>query len=217
MLSNFRSFAALLSSFCSSTSPRLAMAPPVLLSPSPTLLISSAFTTAYVGSVYLFPHTRISIKSPAGAAEPSEGSTTVPEGVPLPAAAPPSPPRDRNHPAVIRARLCAVSLASALSALSIPRIVRWLNPQAILPPLHHLLGFSLPSSPAILGRLVALPLALTASLFAGSLYITWLCEGIPGQSRWSWTGAKREFGGWAGVRTLLVVSLGLAGALSTGS
>lgn len=180
------------------------MPPPVLLSPTSTLLISSAFTTAYVGSVYLFPHTRISISSPS----PAPSTPAPAEGAPLPPAAPTSgPPRDRNHPQVIRARLCAVSLSSLLSALSIPRLVRWLAPHAApIPPLHHLLGFSCPSTTDGVGRLVGLPLALTASLFAGSLYITWLCEAMPGQKRWTWQEAKREFGGWTGLRTLLVVS-----------
>jgi prenyl protein peptidase len=185
------------------------MAPPILLSPTSTLLISSAFTSSYVASVYLLPHTRIKLSPP----QPSVPPVDLAAGAaPSAAAAPPPPPdrpRDRNHPAVIRARLCAVSLSSLTSALSIPYIIRYfsISPSPVsLPPLHRLLGLGLHATLNQLGALIALPLGLTASLFAGSLYITWLCEGMPGQRRWSWREAKAEYGGWQGVRNLVVVS-----------
>lgn len=182
-----------------------------LLSPTSTLLCSSAFTSAYLGSIYLLPSTRVSLAHPqSGPTEPQDIAATVP------AAATPPERRDRNHPSVIKARLLAVSLASVASCASVPAILQRAAPatypsyRSALPVAARLLGLALPSSPATkwgdLPRLVAYPLGLTASLFAGSLYILALEGELPGQARArTWASWKTKFAGWRGWRNYVLV------------
>ncbi|GAA5942642.1 hypothetical protein JCM3775_003665 [Rhodotorula graminis] len=185
-----------------------------LLSPTSTLLCSSAFTTAYLGSIYLLPSTRVSLAQQPAPADPQDVATSVS------AAAPDR--RDRNHPSVIKARLVAVSLASAASCAALPAVLQHAAPatypsyRAAIPAAVRLLGLSLPSSFstssstrwADLARLVACPLGLTASLFAGSLYILALEGDLPGQARVrSWASWTAKFGGWKGVRNYILAPL----------
>lgn len=182
--------------------PHPAMATP-LLSPTSTLLISTAFTSSYVASVYLLPSTRV--RGTGATAPVSEGRN----GIPAPAEPTPiaEQPRDRNHPSVIKARLTCVTLSTALSAAAVPFLVRKLAPiTAVLPATSALLGFLLPSTANEMARLVVVPLGLTMSLFAGSLYVTYLAECMPGQRWWSRQTAWKEFGGWQGLRNLVLVS-----------
>ena len=179
-----------------------------LLSPTSTLLCSSAFTTAYLGSIYLLPSTRVSLAQPLPPpGEPQDIASTVPAGAPE--------RRDRNHPAVIKARLLAVSLASAASCAALPAILQHAAPtsypsyRAAVPAAVQLLGLALPSSStrwADLARLVAYPLGLTASLFAGSVHIHAIEGELPGQVRArSWASWAARFGGWRGVRNYVLV------------
>lgn len=199
-----------------------AMAP--LLRSDSVLLCSSAFTVAYLGAIYLLPSTRISLPASsklARTAPQSDASTAVPAVDPLVAQPPAadSPPRDRNHPAVIRARLVAVSAASLASCAALPALLAHRDPAAFptfssaVPSALRLLGLGIglgPDRPASLhsaAKLALYPLALTASLFSGSLYISWLAGELPGQlgSR-TWASWRQKFDGWRGIRTYLVVS-----------
>ncbi|SDA04710.1 BZ3501_MvSof-1269-A2-R1_Chr3-1g05190 [Microbotryum saponariae] len=75
-------------------------------SPSSTLLISTAFTTAYVSSIYLFPASRVS----SGSSRPVAPSTPLSTSSTHASIPPTAIPRDRNCPSVIRARLLAVTI-----------------------------------------------------------------------------------------------------------
>lgn len=178
-----------------------------LLSPTSTLLTSSAFTSAYLASIYLLPSTRISVAPPSSPAQeqPSDIAATVPA----------VEHRDRNHPSVIQARLLAVSLASLGSCASLPLVLQRAAP-ATYPSYSsatrtalRLLGFApLPSTWSGLARLLLYPAGLTASLFAGSIYIAWLDGDLPGQrGARTWAQWKARFGGWRGVRNYILVRL----------
>ncbi|GAA5999127.1 CAAX prenyl protease [Rhodotorula paludigena] len=178
-----------------------------LLSPTSTLLTSSAFTSAYLASIYLLPSTRISVAphSPPAQAQPSDIAATVPA----------VEHRDRNHPNVIKARLLAVSLASLGSCASLPLVLQRAAP-ATYPSYTsatrtalRLLGFApLPSTWSGLARLLLYPAGLTASLFAGSLYVAWLEGDLPGQrGARTWAQWKARFGGWRGVRNYILAPL----------
>lgn len=190
--------------------------PTNVLSLTSAVGLSTAWTASYVASVYLLPATRVS--SSSAAAPPTPTTTARPQGTagdPLSAETTPdlSPiveqPRDRNHPSIIKARLTCVSLATVLSAASVPFLINRLSIGArdiVLPRTSLLLGMAVPSSLGDAARLVLLPLGLTMSLFAGSLYVTYLAECMPGQRWWSPAMAWREFGGWQGLRNLILVS-----------
>ncbi|GAA5882712.1 hypothetical protein JCM3774_004528 [Rhodotorula dairenensis] len=184
--------------------------PVVPLSPSSVLLCSTAFTSAYLGSIYLLPSTRIALPAAAAphdeaeAADPLAGTEAGP------------PPRDRNHPAVIRARLVAVSTASLASCAALPALLARTSPvqyptwSSAVPAALRLLGlgFGPETGSGLLpnaAKLVLYPLTLTASLFLGSLYISWLAGELPGQagSR-TWACWRQKFDGWRGIRTYLV-------------
>lgn len=210
-----------------------AMAP--LLRSDSALLCSSAFTVAYLGAIYLLPSTRISLPASsklARTAPQSDASTAVPVVDPLVAQPPAadSPPRDRNHPAVIRARLVAVSAASLASCAAVPLLLlradssaAYPSWRAALPAALRLLGFSTPTTAAAgttttaaasLARLVLYPLGLIASLFAGSFYVSALAGELPGQGgARTWATWRNKFDGWRGIRTYLVVRPVLKAAL----
>ncbi|BGP32082.1 CAAX prenyl protease [Rhodotorula toruloides] len=149
-----------------------------MLSAWTTLACSAALSSSYVGSIYL-----------------------------VATAAPASPPRDRNHPAVIKARLLAVTLASLSSCAAVPSLVAHSQPalfpsyRSAVPRATALLGLALPSAPANLARLILYPLGLTASLFLGSLYVACLEGELPAQrAARTWADWTRKFDGWKGVR-----------------
>ncbi|POY75739.1 hypothetical protein BMF94_1149 [Rhodotorula taiwanensis] len=179
-----------------------------LLSSTSVLLCSTAFTSAYLGSIYCLPSTRIASSSNSPRPQPL---STSEEADPITATPASSPPRDRNHPSVIRARLVAVSTASLASAASLPFILSSADSQtystwrAAVPAAVRLLGLSKPESIQSLAKLVAYPLGLTASLFAGSLYISWLAGELPGQAgAKTWSSWRSKFDGWRGIRTYIV-------------
>ncbi|GAA5867209.1 hypothetical protein JCM8547_003119 [Rhodosporidiobolus lusitaniae] len=182
-----------------------------------TLLLSGAFTTAYLGSIYLLPSTRVSLPPPPPANPPEADLASS-----IPAKQnPQASKRDRNHPSVIKARLLAVSLASTASCAALPFAVStsasssFAGYRAALPVSLRLLGLSLPSTTAAqTARLLFLPgLGLTASLFAGSFYVQYLAGELPWQPEWTrakggWFSVfKSKFEGWRGVRNLIVAPL----------
>ncbi|KAI5479216.1 hypothetical protein MNV49_003910 [Pseudohyphozyma bogoriensis] len=169
----------------------------ITISPGASLLLSTGYTTAYLSAIYLLPQTRVDLAPPA---PPPAPRPPTPDDGTAPTDPIASTPRDRNHPEIIRARLLAVSVSTALSCASLALLPT--SPAS--PSIPTLLGLTLPSAPKQLLNLVALPLGLTATLFAGSLYIIGLRGGLPGQKWWSWRGAVRDFGGWQGVRNYIV-------------
>ncbi|GAA5840770.1 hypothetical protein JCM11251_001693 [Rhodosporidiobolus azoricus] len=191
-----------------------------LLSTTSTLLASTGFTTAYLSSIYLLPSTRVSPSNPhkkTDAPPEQDIASSIP-------AASSAPPRDRNHPAVIKARLVAVSLASLSSCAAFPLLVSpWARTslasyRLALPIATKLLGFSLrPSASssffptADLVRLILYPLGLTASLFAGTWYVQYLAGDLPWQKGWTsggwWKTVKSKFDGWRGMRNYVVAPL----------
>lgn len=183
--------------------------PAGLLSSTSVLLCSTGFTSAYLGSIYLLPSTRIAL--PAVPPPPPPTSTLSAEAADPIAGTEANPPRDRNHPAVIRARLVAVSVASLASCASLPLLLAhsdtFIYPtwRTAIPTALRLLGLGLGNgNPA--AKLILYPLGLTASLFAGSLYISWLAGELPGQrgSR-TWADWRAKFDGWRGIRTYILV------------
>ncbi|GAA5958830.1 hypothetical protein JCM21900_003941 [Sporobolomyces salmonicolor] len=180
-----------------------------LFAPTSVLLLSTAFTTSYLGSIYLLPSTRISLPPPPPtASDATDLANSIPASDPS-AAAPEK--RDRNHPAVIKARLLAVSFSSVSSCLALPVVLSRYTGEsfsASIPPSLELLGLTLPPTCADMARLVLFPLGLTASLFAGSLYIQYLEGELPGQWRGGrWASLKQRFDGWRGMRTYVVAPL----------
>ncbi|BGP40075.1 CAAX prenyl protease [Rhodotorula kratochvilovae] len=181
-----------------------------LLSPTSTLLCSTAFTSAYLGSIYALPSTRVRVPlpapGPARPGDPQDIAATVPTDDPV--------RRDRNHPAVIKARLLAASLATLASCAAVPAILQRAAPAsypsytAALPTAAKLLGLALPARSADLARLLAYPLGLTASLFAGSFYVLALEGELPGQVRArTWASWRAKFGGWKGWRNYVLAPL----------
>lgn len=190
--------------FCTSTA-QLREMPTGLLSSTSVLLCSTGFTSAYLGSIYLLPSTRIAL--PAVPPPPSSSTLFAEDADPI-AATEATPPRDRNHPSVIRARLVAVSVASLASCAALPLLLTHNDPftyptwRTAVPTALRLLGLGArPTAKSIL-----YPLGLTASLFAGSLYVSWLAGELPGQrgSR-TWADWRAKFDGWRGVRTYILV------------
>ena len=173
------------------------MAP--LLSPKSVLLISTAFTSSYVLAIYAHPACRIKI-------DPSQAPPPPP---PAAAADTFTPPQDRNHPRIIKNRLLAASLSTALSLASLPLILSSsqltdtpLEPVSALKVALRLAGLTLPRSWKEAAALVAVPLGLTATLFTGSLWCNWLAGQMPGCKGWTF---REAFGGWQGVRNYIIV------------
>lgn len=146
------------------------------LSSATAVGLCTLHTFLYLSSIYVLPATRI-----------PPPSTT-------PTAA---PPLTRNSPSIVRRRLVAVSVSTALSLFV---SARTLAPAT----LRVALGLS-SRSPSEWLKLLVLPLGLTASLFAGSLLVSGLQGELVGQAGWTWSKAKDEYGGWMGLRTYLLV------------
>ena len=178
--------------------------PAGLLSPTSVLLCSTGFTSAYLGSIYLLPSTRIALPP---VPPPPSSALSAEDADPI-AGTEANPPRDRNHPAVIRARPVAVSVASLASCASLPLLLTHNDPftyptwRTAAPTALRLLGLG--TRPAV--KLILYPLGLTASLFAGSLYISWLAGELPGQrGARTWADWRAKFDGWRGIRTYILV------------
>jgi len=179
---------------------------PPLLSTSSVLLLSGGFSASYLASIYLVPSARIRLPP-----SPSPSSAKAQDDPPD-IATPPAERRDRNHPSVIKSRLVAVSLSSLSSLLSIPFLLSnssttSSNYTASIPRALQLLGFVLPSTWSETFKLIVYPIGLTASLFAGSLYIQYLEGDLPLQKKGgSWKSLKERFDGWRGIRNFVLVS-----------
>lgn len=180
---------------------------PPLLSETTVLLLSCGFSASYLSSIYLVPSARIRLPSP------STRRSQKPSSDPADISTPPDERRDRNHPSVIKSRLVAVSLSSLSSLLSLPYILSKHTPTHLatytssIPRALELAGLVLPSSWSETLRLIALPLGLTASLFAGSLYIQYLEGDLPLQKKGgTWKSLKERFDGWRGIRNFVIAS-----------
>ena len=183
---------------------------PAVLSPSSVLLLSCGFSASYLSPIYLVPSARIRLPSPST-------SNTTSKDDPADIATPSKERRDRNHPSVIKSRLIAVSLSSLSSLLSIPDILSksalpttttFTTYKASISRALQLLGFVLPSSLSETLKLLVFPLGLTASLFAGSLYIQYLEGDLPLQRKGgSWKSLKERFDSWRGIRNFVIVRL----------
>ncbi|GAA5914773.1 CAAX prenyl protease [Sporobolomyces salmoneus] len=177
---------------------------PPLLSSSSVLLLLSAFSASYLSSIYLVPSARIRLPSP---------STPTSENDPADIASPPGERRDRNHPSVIKSRLIAVSLSSLSSLVSIPYVLSKssFSPStysASIPRALELLGLVLPRNWSETLRLLVYPLGLTASLFAGSLYIQYLEGDLPLQKKGgTWKSLRGRFDSWRGIRNFVIAPL----------
>ncbi|EPQ25776.1 uncharacterized protein PFL1_06643 [Pseudozyma flocculosa PF-1] len=162
-------------------------APPVLSS-SMAVGACSAFTLSYVGGLYLFKSTRV---GSAGAKDA--------DGRPL----------SKDDPAVIRARLKVASWSSAISLVGTAALLRYrgavVDPSPLFATLQsmRLLGLPLPSpsllsssviplSPPLftfllgLGKAAVYPLLLTATLYCGPLYVSYLEQELPGQAAFNY-------------------------------
>ncbi|GAA5971045.1 hypothetical protein JCM3765_006382 [Sporobolomyces pararoseus] len=183
---------------------------PAVLSSSSVLLLSCGFSASYLSSIYLVPSARIRLTSPST-------TNTTSKDDPADIVTPPKERRDRNHPSVIKSRLIAVSLSSLSSLLSIPYILSkstlstpttFSTYQASIPRALQLLGFVLPSSWSETFKLLVFPFGLTASLFAGSLYIQYLEGDLPLQKKGgSLKSLKERFDSWRGIRNFVLAPL----------
>lgn len=186
-----------------------------LLSSSSVLLLSTAFTTSYLSSIYLLPSTRVSSAPPQ--LKNGQRTTYSPTIQPLSAAVTGEDRkgkgraeeyRDRNHPAVIKARLTAISVSTTLSCAVVPFILAQTNSAGYAAngrTALQLLGLAIPATATQAARSLLLPLGLTASLFSGSIYIAGLRQILPGQERWSAAAFLQELTDWRGIRTYIVV------------
>ncbi|KAK4053236.1 CAAX prenyl protease [Microbotryomycetes sp. JL221] len=198
-----------------------------LLSPATAALLSSTYTCLYVGAVILVPP--FPVVNPPKSSSRATVRTDDPRHVVEPVVAaqattnkvnerPNDSPivRDRNDPAVIKSRLVAVTIATVVSlSSSIHTIMsnstkpHWSTILSLLglgikPPLSSLSSSS--STTTVIQRwtrLVCIPLGLTASLFFGSLYISWLTQSLPGQQFGTWQHIKREYLTWQGLRNFV--------------
>ncbi|GAA5928846.1 CAAX prenyl protease [Sporobolomyces koalae] len=176
-----------------------------LLSESSVLLLSCGFSASYLASIYLVPSARVRLPPPTPSKAPAGDD-------PPDIAVPPSERRDRNHPAVIQSRLIAVSLSSLSSLVSVPSVLAHHSKGdsyvAAIPRALALLGLVLPPTWRQTVRLIVFPLGLTASLFAGSLYIQYLQGELPLQKEGGrWNSLRERFDGWRGVRNYIVAPL----------
>lgn len=176
------------------------------LSTTSAVLLSTAVTSSYLGSIYLHPATRINLNPPTSKSPPPPTVNPTDPIVATPTPPLPPLPRDRNHPTIIKLRLLAVSISTALSLLSVPFLLSYLPPSVNpRPATLDLLGLTLPTSLKHAARLLTFPLGLTAALFTGSLFVSGLAGDLPGQSGWTWTGFKREYFTWQALRNFVVV------------
>ncbi|GAA6059270.1 hypothetical protein JCM10212_006663 [Sporobolomyces blumeae] len=185
-----------------------------LLSPTSTLLVSGAFSASYLASIYLVPSARVRLATPASSRASDADRSATRQGEPDDLATPPVEHRDRNHPTVIKARLVAVSLSSISSLAAFPFVLahalptRYPTYSSTLRRAVQLLGLALPPTWTDAIRLVVFPLGLTASLFAGSLYVLYLEGDLPGQLKGGkWKSLKARFDGWRGIRNYVVAPL----------
>ncbi|KAL1948736.1 hypothetical protein VTO73DRAFT_10542 [Trametes versicolor] len=159
------------------------------------------FTFSYVGSLYLSKGARLYFKSGVKV-DTRPGEEREKE----------SEERWRNDPDVIRARLVAASLSTALSVGMVYWLVQSVTPgselrkdpfaplQTALTRLGLTLDFAR-NSPLW----AILPCLVVPVLYLGPLYVSWLCETLPTQRRWSVRGSLLPLvSTWVGIRNYVV-------------
>ncbi|KAM0745590.1 Abi-domain-containing protein [Meredithblackwellia eburnea MCA 4105] len=153
--------------------------------------LCSLSTLSYLGSIYVLKSTRIPSPSPSSTIHQEQEQVEQEEE-----------PVTRNTPRIVKARLKAVSVSTLLSCTLVPLFIpHTRDPQRLL----SALGLFSQRSPTQLAATLVLPLALTATLFAGSLLVEGLQEELPGQRGWSWTRAKAAvWDSWTGFRTFII-------------
>ncbi|KAK4048020.1 CAAX prenyl protease [Microbotryomycetes sp. JL201] len=187
-----------------------------LLSVGSAVLLSSTYTCLYVGSVILVPPFPVAAAANATsraavepvAAQPASSVTaSVPSGTALNEARS-KPRRDRNDPGVIKSRLLAVSVATLAAVSSVvhtvkqhPSTPRDISVTSVL--VRMGLWVSQRPTWSEWVKLVCLPLGLTASLFAGSLYVSALTHTLPCQRYGNWHHIKQEFITLQGLRNFV--------------
>ncbi|KAK7042327.1 putative CAAX prenyl protease 2 [Favolaschia claudopus] len=158
-------------------------------------LLALSFGATYVGSLYLSKNARLRFsKSPATPPTGPEASQYVRQRR--------IEPGSRDDPAVIRARLTAVTFATLFNCT----IVYYLVSRSTLPSSDHSLGSTL----ALLGLSPAwptsvLPYLQTPLLFLGPLYASsYLTQSLPGQAHYSFEFQFiKTFCTWIGFRNYI--------------
>ncbi|KAI0367428.1 Abi-domain-containing protein [Pilatotrama ljubarskyi] len=174
--------------------------PPISLSTAHAF--AAFFTLSYVGSLYLSKSARLSFKNGVTLSTPP-GAQRAKE----------SEERWRDDPDVIRARLLAASMSTAGSVLAVYWLVRSVtskrelqkDPLAAFKSTLARLGITLDFAPTTSPLSVILPCLVTPILYLGPLYVSWLCETLPLQRRWSVRGDLLPvFTTWVGIRNYIV-------------
>ncbi|OJT11625.1 hypothetical protein TRAPUB_11853 [Trametes pubescens] len=172
--------------------------PPISVSTAHAL--AAFFTVSYVGSLYLSKGARLYFKNDVKVdTRPDEEREKDSEE------------RWRNDPDVIRARLVAASMSTALSVGVVYWLVRSVTPESEVYPFTSLqstlarLGLTLGSSRNS-PLWVILPCLVVPVLYLGPLYVDWLCQTLPTQRRWSVQGSLLPLvSTWVGIRNYVVV------------
>lgn len=138
------------------------------------IALNTLFTSTYVGSLFVLPSARTWGNPPR--LDPATGR-----------------PQTRDTPHVIRTRLAGVGLSSIVSLGIAGAVIlhkrdgRTTSLTSDVKTAAHLLGLYKPGlSLQEAAKLVAYPLACTASLFLGPLYTLALDGRLPGLGAWSW-------------------------------
>ncbi|KAI0330714.1 Abi-domain-containing protein [Cubamyces sp. BRFM 1775] len=143
--------------------------------------LAAFFTASYVGSLYLSKSARTIYKSDISEdIKPGEERTKE------------SDERWRDDPAVVRARMVAASISTALSVCVVYWLVRSVTPQTELAKVP---STAFRSTLARLGVTtdfaydnpvyIIFPCLVIPVLYLGPLYADWLAETLPFQQRWS--------------------------------
>ncbi|CAK9783501.1 unnamed protein product [Cutaneotrichosporon oleaginosum] len=163
--------------------PTLYLPPPLEtgISPKAANALALVFAASYVGSLYVAP-----LVFPWAGRTPKGDSTTAED------AASHIPVGHRDHPATMKMRMRAVSMATRLSILGVYWTVKQVggyDVRGALVPTLRLLGLHSAGSQMPLAYLLA------PTLFLGPLFASWLDCTLPGQAhfgQWRWGLAERR-------------------------
>ncbi|KAI0628643.1 CAAX protease self-immunity-domain-containing protein [Trametes polyzona] len=173
--------------------------PPIPLSSAH--LFAAFFTFTYVGSLYLSKAARLSFKNTE-----AEGVLYGEERLKQ------KEERWRNDPEVIRARLFAASVSTALNVVAVYWLLHSVIPKKEL---HKYPGLALTSTLARLGLTLdfgqqtalwlIFPCLVAPVLYLGPLYVEYFSETLPGQRRWSFQNNVLPLvNTWTGLRNYVV-------------